>query len=203
MTLIADLEYFAPSIFYFSLSRAKHGIFDIYEPYRKMSFRNRCTLAGANGPIHLSVPLVGGRNQKTLMKDVRILERENWQARHWKTITSLFNKSPWFDHYRHDLEALYEKRFEFLIDWNLACFEWVADKMAIETGVSLSEKPFDTRESGGEEIEDWRGRLMPATINKEFPESKRYPQVFEDRLGFLPNLSVLDYLFCAGNKLPG
>jgi hypothetical protein len=202
MILVADLEYFAPSIFYFSLSRANHGIFDIYEPYRKMSFRNRCALAGANGPIHLSVPLVGGRGQRTLMKDVRILQHDGWQARHWKTITSLFNKSPWFDYHRHDLEELYRRRFEFLVDWNLACFEWVADKMAIKTKVSLSEKPVDIRDFGAGEIEDWRSRLMPATINKIFPDSKRYPQVFEDRLGFLPNLSILDYLFCAGNKLP-
>jgi hypothetical protein len=200
MTLIADLEYFAPSIFYFALNDANHCIFDIYEPYRKMSFRNRCTLAGANGPIHLSVPLTGGRNQKTLFKEVRILNTEGWQSRHWKTITSLFNKSPWFDFYRDGLERLYQQRFEFLVDWNLACFGWAADKMAIRTDVTLSEKRVDKRDFSGEEIEDWRGRLMPATINKLFPDAKRYPQVFEDRLGFVPNLSILDYLSCTGNR---
>lgn len=88
------------------------------------------------------------------------------------------------------------------MDWNLACFEWAADKMAIRTKVSLSEKPVDKGDFGEEEIDDWRGRLMPATINKTFPDTKRYPQVFEDRLGFVPNLSILDYLFCTGNKLP-
>jgi hypothetical protein len=149
----------------------------------------------------LSVPLVGGRNQKTLMKDVRILPEDNWQSRHWKTITSLFNKSPWFDYYRHDLEDIYRKRFDFLMDWNLACFEWAADKMAIKAKVSLSEKRLDESDLNGEKTEDWRGRLMPATINKVFPQPKRYPQVFEDRLGFVPNLSILDYLFCTGNKL--
>lgn len=166
-----------------------------------MSFRNRCTLAGANGTIHLSVPLAGGRNQRTPVKDVRILQNDNWQPRHWKTITSVFNKSPWFDFYRTDLEDLYRKRFDFLIDWNLACFNWAADKMAIRTEVSLSEKRIDSRDFSAEKIEDWRGRLMPASINKLFPAVKRYPQVFEDRLGFVPNLSILDYLFCTGNKL--
>jgi hypothetical protein len=148
-----------------------------------------------------------------MMREVRILRGDNWQDRHWKTITSLFNKSPWFEHYRHDLEELYLRRFEFLIDWNLACFEWAADKMAIKTNVSLSRKPIDLseprvylRDLGEEElrepeIDDWRGRLMPATINKVYPEVKRYPQVFEDRLGFVPNLSILDYLFCTGNRL--
>ena len=196
MTLITDLQYFSPVIFYFKLGEFKHCIFDQYEHYQKMSFRNRCTLLGGNGTIALSVPLEGGRGQKTIMKDVRILNTENWQSRHWKTITSCYNKSPWLEHFRDNLENLYTRNFEWLVDWNLACFEWAADKLAIKSSWSLSEKYVS--DYNADEVIDSRGKMMPATINKEFPVAERYPQVFEDRFGFVPNLSVLDFLFCVG-----
>lgn len=198
MYLIADLQYFSPVIFYYTLSDVKHCVFDQYEHFQKMSFRNRCTLLGGNGPINLSIPVDGGRNQRTVMKDVRILNKENWQDRHWKTITSCYNKSPWLAHYADDLTALYQKRFEFLLDWNLECFRWAADKLAITTPWSLSENYID--EYDKTEYVDWRSKLLPATINQNFPEMPRYPQVFEDRFGFVPNLSVLDWLFCVNGQ---
>jgi hypothetical protein len=196
MQLIADIQYFPPPIFFYYLSTSTHCIFDQYEHFQKMSFMNRCTLLGGNGAVNLSVPLDGGRNQKTIFKDVKILNKERWQNRHWKTITSCYNKSPWFDHYRHELERLYRGRFTFLLDWNMNCFGWACDKLSIKSGYSLSDqfvKDYDKNE-----YTDLRGKLMPATINREFPDMKRYPQVFEDRFGFTPNLSVLDFLFCVG-----
>jgi hypothetical protein len=196
MVLIADLQYFPPSIFFNYLGNYTHCIFDQYEHFQKMSFMNRCTLLGGNGPLNLTVPLDGGRNQKAVFRDVKILNSKNWQDRHWKTITSCYNKSPWFDHYRDDLQKLYLRKFDFLVDWNLACFEWISDKLSIGISYSLSrnfQKEYDSIE-----YIDMRGKLVLATINKRFPDVARYPQVFEDRFGFLPNLSVLDYLFCVG-----
>lgn len=197
MTLVSDLQYFSPSIFYFNLIKSTHCIFDQYEHFQKMSFMNRCTLLGANGPVNLSIPLIRGRNQKTVIKDVRILNSDRWQDRHWKTITSCYNKSPWFDDYRDSLQRLYLRQFDFLIEWDIKCFEWVCDKLSINTRYSLTGKFVLEYES---EYVDFRGMLKPATINQQFPDPERYPQVFEDRFGFVPNLSVLDYLFCVGPK---
>jgi hypothetical protein len=198
MTLVIESQYFSPGILFYYLNNFTHCIFDQYEHFQKMSFRNRCTLSGGNGPVNLTVPIAGGRNQKTIMKDVRILNRVGWQANHWKTITSCYNKSPWFEHYRDDLQKLYNHKQKFLLDWNLTCFEWICDKMAIKISTSLSDQY--EKNYNESEFEDWRGRLMPSTINSNFPDTKRYPQVFEDRFGFIPNLSILDYLFCNGPK---
>lgn len=196
--LLVDLQYFSPLIFFLKLGTFSHCIFEQYETYEKMSFRNRCTLLGGNGPTDLSIPLVGGRGQRTLMKDVRIDNSDSWQSRHWKTITACYNKSPWFDFYRDELASIYQQRFELLIDWNIKCFEWICDKMAIKTGWSLTSsyiKKYDD-----DDVLDWRNRLRPSTINSLFHDAKPYPQVFGDRFGFVPNLSILDYLFCVGNK---
>ncbi len=89
-----------------------------------MSFRNRCQIAGAEGVLDLSIPVVNGRDQKALIRDVRIADSLPWQANHWKTIVSCYNRSPWFSFYQDELEALYRKPFDFLLDWNLECLDW-------------------------------------------------------------------------------
>jgi len=124
MTLITDLQYF-PSIILCKISnKTSNIIFEQYEFYQKMSFRNRCQVAGSQGRINLSIPLAKGRDQRTLMKDVRIAGTYHWQDQHWKTILACYSRSPWFEFYRDELEPLYRKPFTFLLDWNLACFEW-------------------------------------------------------------------------------
>lgn len=164
-----------------------------------MSFRNRCVIAGANGPVNLTVPLEGGRNQKELMKEIRISNAEKWQLNHWRTITSAYNRSPWFEHFRDDMEQLYTKRYELLWEWNLDCFRWVCDKMAITTELMLTTEYHKHYEAGV--YEDWRNKLRPSSINEVFTDYPQYTQVFSGRYPFIPNLSVLDYIFCAGPRV--
>jgi len=197
LILLSDLQYFPPVIFFYELGKYSHCEFEQYEHFQKMSFRNRCTLLGANGKIDLSIPVVGGRSQKNLVRDVEVDYKENWRARHWKTIVSCYAKSPWFDFYRDELEQIYLTKPERLIDWNLECFKWICAKMSIVTSWSFTSsyiKNYDPLT-----IKDWRSHLLPSTINQLYPTPERYPQVFEDRFGFVPNLSVLDYLFCYRN----
>lgn len=163
-----------------------------------MSFRNRCCLLGGNGRIDLSIPIDGGRNLKVPMKEVRIRNSERWQYRHWKTIMSCYNKSPYFSYYAGELERLYARPFNFLVDWNIECFQWAADKLAIDIPWSLSDGYVENYDAA--EYLDWRGALLPSTINEKVPSQDPYPQVFADRFGFVANLSVLDYLFCTNGE---
>ena len=204
-----------------------------------MSFRNRCQIAGAEGIIQLSVPLERGRDQKTIIKDVRIADRQDWQGQHWKTIVSCYNRSPWFEFYQDELGELYKKRFTFLLDWDLATFEWSIRTLGIPLKISLTEafrKDYEEKE-----WLDRRGDLRPQVIGKlqtslataathpaaapvrpatdlpapaTAPASPvaptalppapdppvKYRQVFEERTGFLPGLSILDLLFCEGRN---
>jgi hypothetical protein len=195
--LIIDLQYFAPVTVYKKLTEISNVIFEQYEHFDKMSFRNRAIVAGANGPVNLSIPLQEGRNQRSLVRDVRIASKENWQSRHWKTIQSCYNRSPFFEFYIPELEELYRKKYDYLWDWNLACFEWVIKHLRLSIGVNFSTtyQPLYDETS----YLDWRGKALP----KNKPNPGQYPvyrQVFEERLGFLPNLSILDLMFCQGNK---
>jgi WbqC-like protein family. len=198
MILLIDSQYFSPSILYKISIDFSNIKIDIYEPWRKMGFGNRCVVAGANGPIILSVPLLEGRDQKKPVKEVRIDNRKPWQSQHWKTITSCYNRSPWFHFYSDELAGLYRRHFEFLIDWNKACFDWMAAKIGLSATSSFLEKMLRPEKASG--YQDWRNRLRPNTINQQFPVPVRYRQVFEERTGYIPHLSVLDLLFCEGKN---
>jgi hypothetical protein len=234
MTLIFESQYFAPVIFYKISYNFSNIVFEQCETYQKMSFRNRCQIAGARGVLDLSIPLVGGRSQKGLMRDVRIAADRTWQGQHWKTIVSCYSRSPWFDHYRDGLESLYGKPADFLLDWNQQCLEWSLGILGMRPAIGRTET---YRENyGPEEAADWRGRLMPRDREKwgtpevgparagegiapgsgspganrdqwpaapgvdmrQWPAAPRYHQVFEERTGFIPQLSILDLLFCEG-----
>jgi len=197
MYLIIDIQYFPSVNLYKNLYKFSNIVFDQYESYQKMGFRNRCQLAGAQGVVNLSVPLVRGRGQKTLVRDVRVSHRQPWQAQHWKTIVSCYSRSPWFDHYRDGLEGLYRRQFDFLLDWDLACFNWSVQVMGLAIPVGLTEKW--ERDYPASEAVDWRGRLRPKD-REAVDRPVRYRQVFEERTGFIPNLSILDLLFCEGKN---
>src|SRR5579871_483718 len=116
MNLITDIQYFPSVIFYKNSYNFSHIIIEQCETWQKMSFRNRCQIAGAEGVIDLSIPLAKGRDQRALIRDVRIADSLAWQARHWKTIVSCYNRSPWFEFYRDGLEGLYRQPVDFLLD---------------------------------------------------------------------------------------
>ncbi len=198
MRLIIESQFLAPVIAYKKSIQITNIEFELYDTYRKMSFRNRCVIIGSNGPITLSVPLEEGREQKLPLREVRIANRQPWQSQHWKTILSCYNRSPWFEFYRHGLEELYSRPFEFLVDWNLACWEWMDLQLGSRMTTQVTDRYLPHYDQS--EYIDWRNRLMPRSIQQDFPDPVRYRQVFEDRTGFIPHCSIIDLLFCEGKN---
>ena len=197
-SLLVDLQYFSPVILYRTLFEFTHIVFEQYESFQKMSFRNRCMIAGADGPILLSIPLGGGRDQRTLIRDLRIDYRQNWQRQHLKTINSCYNRSPWFEHYKEDLEVLFSERPTYLMDWNRRCFEWTLDALGLEIEIDLTQEYL--KEYPDEKVLDWRNSITPKSVRPVSGDHIKYSQVFEERTGFIPNLSILDLIFCEGKN---
>ena len=194
-SLLVELQYFMPVNLISALSKKSHVIFEQYENFQKMSFRNRCVVAGSNGAVHLSVPLEKGRGQRELMKEVRISQHEDWQKQHWRTIESCYSRSPFFEFYRDEVFELLQKRQVFLLDMNLAILQWLQKVLANRSVISLTASYEKHHPASGRH--DLRNRILPKNFQEQaFPF--RYTQVFEDRIGFLPNLSILDLLFCCG-----
>ncbi len=163
-------------------------MFDIHENYQKMSGRNRYRLSGSNNAVLLSVPLQNGRNQNIPIADVRIANDQKWQVQHWRTLVSVYNRSPYFFHYEPSLRPLYEQEFVSLVNFNRASVQWVKQQIGLTYEETLT----------SDYQKDYPG-FTDLREGKNIPVSQRkYYQVFEDRVGFIPALSILDLLFSEG-----
>jgi len=169
----------------------KHIILLSCEDYRKMSFRSRFVVSGSTGLIHLSVPLINGRDQKIPFKDVRICYREKWQLRHWRTITSCYSRSPYFEYYRNEFEKFFKNTWEFLFDWNLAGLNWLKEVLIFPGELIV------TTQLPGWDVEDARDKWLPKNFQR-VDIGFQYSQVFQEKIGFQNNLSILDLLFNKG-----
>ncbi len=193
-SLIIENQYFPCVNYINTLFKFSNIKIEQYETYQKMSFRNRSVVAGSNGVVNLSVPLEAGRNQRGLMKDIRISYLVNWQAQHLRTIESCYSRSPYFEYYRDGLWELLRKKHSFLLDMNLEILAWLNKLLKFTGEVSLTESYAKNYPDGAVDL---RNHFLPKN-RAEQEAGFRYTQVFEDRIGFQPNLSILDLLFCCG-----
>ncbi len=204
--LLVDNQYFTLiSCIKYLFSHSNVKIFG-YEPYQKMSFRNRCIVAGSNGLVNLSVPLEKGRDQKLPYRDVRVSYREAWQKHQWTTLTSCYNKSAYFEFYRDGVEQFFLKKEVFLFDLNLNILTWLKRVLNFPAEIDVVDTPGFL--DPGIDLVDLRNKWLPKNFQDGFlgkpglPPSldflPKYFQVFENRIGFQPNLSILDLLFNEG-----
>ncbi|MES2004875.1 MAG: WbqC family protein [Bacteroidota bacterium] len=192
--LIVDIQYFGTINYIKILFQFSDIEIEQYESYQKMSFRNRCVIAGSNGVVNLSVPLEKGRGQKELMKEVRISHSANWRVQHWRTIESCYSRSPFFEFYRDGVWQLLQKKETFLLDQNLAILSWLKQVLKFSGTISLTDTYL---KAYPDEVTDRRNFFLPKNQGKQ-SIGFRYTQVFEDRIGFQPDLSILDLLFNCG-----
>ena len=180
--------------YYSSLITSKSAIIDIHEFFRKQSYRNRCVIAGANGPLNLIVPIQRGSG-KTKVKDIKIDHSQNWKKIHWKSLESAYRTSPYFEYYEHLFYPVYnEYKLKFLVDLNDKMAEIILSCLQFEKTVHKSNHYLSTVIG----LSDYRQKIHPKQPSLDFSTGVKYIQVFEDKLGFFPNLSVLDLVFNEG-----
>ncbi|MCB0571031.1 MAG: WbqC family protein [Phaeodactylibacter sp.] len=195
---LLELHYL-PSIQYFSkLAHYPTVYIEQQEHYQKGSYRNRCHIVGANGPLRLSVPLQQGKNEQQQIRDVRIAYKEPWRQQHWQSIRSAYGSAPYFDHYADRLSPFFTSRYDTLFELSWALLQAICGMIPLSVGLLLTET-YIAEAPGG--IIGLRDTIHPkAHRGKPDPHflPAFYPQVFEEKHGFLPNLSILDLLFCTG-----
>lgn len=159
---------------------------DVHEIYKKEKPLNRYLLTASQGVQTMSIPLKGGRNQKKKVEDVMISYDMDWPLHHWKTLQSMYRKSPFFEFYERELEIFYDSRPNSLLEWNKRSIELMIQLLGLKA-----------------EVKEWR---QDREFENEFVSEVelisfvKYHQVFEDRISFQPNCSILDLLFCEGNN---
>lgn len=190
-------SYFPPIQYYNKIIKDKHILIEQYEHYGKQSYRNRCDIYGANGKLTLSLPVIKGAKMKILTKDIRIEYVEDWQKIHFKSIESAYRKSPFYEYYIDDIQPLFSKNRKYLLDLNNDILESINNILEISPDIKMTDDFI--KDTGG--MEDWREGIHPKkSRQKEDPSFiiNPYTQVFSDKFGFEPNLSVLDVIFNLG-----
>lgn len=195
--ILLSTAYFAPIRYFSKLAAYPEIHIEQHENFVKQTYRNRTVILGANGPISLIVPVEKGRQQKIKIKDLRIAYDEEWQRNHWRTIFSAYNSSPFFEYYSDDVEMFFRKKYEFLFDFNQKITETILEIMEITVNLNLTED----FEQIPENCLNFREQISPKThlINPD-PcfVAEPYTQVFAEKFGFVPDLSILDLLFNEG-----
>ena len=202
-TALLQTTYFGPIQWYQKLYRYDHCLIEQYDSYQKQTYRNRCLIATANGVQALTVPVENEKgergNEKYLLRDIRISDHNQWRRVHWNALQSAYSESPFFDYYADDLHPFFEQKYDFLVDFNEAIRQKICELIDIQPSVSYSGEYTPSINPQTSDITDYRD-----VINAKHPqpdntfEAKQYWQVFQHKHGFLPNLSILDLLFCMG-----
>jgi hypothetical protein len=192
MEALLSTTYFGPIQWYQKLYRAEHVQIEQWESFQKQTYRNRCLIATTNGIQALTFPIERGTSP--LIKDIRISDHGNWRHLHWNALQSAYGESPFFPYYQDDIRPFFEKRWDYLLEFNEAIREKMCELIDIQPKVSYTEGYVSSPI-----IKDFR-----SAINPKHPEPdadftpKPYYQVYQQKQGFLPNLSILDLLFNMG-----
>ena len=191
-TIILSSHYF-PSIAYFEILVNNQSIvIDYGEHYLKQSYRNRCLIYTSNGSLALSVPVI--RKNKTLVKDVLLELNSNWKKTHWKAISSAYNSSPFFEFYEHDLKTVFFKEHQTLPELNNELLKHICSEIGIITTINTSMVYINIDETNL----DYRNLIDAKKSYVQADSYPRYIQTFEEKHGFIRNLSILDLLFHEG-----
>ena len=221
MKALLSSTYFGPVQWYQKLNRYDECLIERHESFIKQTYRNRMIIPTTNGPLSLTIPT--NHDTSMAMKDIRISDHANWRHVHWNALLSAYGESPFFEYYQDDIRPFYEKKYEFLFDFNMEITEKMIELLDIRPNVSVTdryvlseERRVKSEESISPEVQaqlniqhstfntqikDFRDAIRP---KKPLPDAeftpKRYYQVYEQKHGFQPNMSILDLLFNEGNE---
>jgi hypothetical protein len=184
-----------PPVLWFAALGSHHQVFiEAHETYPKQSYRNRCYIAAPNGVQALVVPVIkpGGNHSK--ITEVLVADEIRWRLAHWRSIEAAYNKSPFFIYYRDGLQSALFEEITHLFDLNLHLIRYLLSLLGLAVEVKLTVE-FRKFIPG---CLDLRYHLHPKK-KQEYPTGMPvYTQVFEEKYGFVPNLSILDLLFNEG-----
>ena len=198
-TVYLSTAYLAPVQYYCKLLAYPRVVLEVHDHYQKQTYRNRCVIAAPDGPLALTVPIVKPASPKSPMRDIRISDHGNWRHLHWNALQSAYNHTPFFEYYKDDFRPFYEQRYDFLTDFNEALLSLVCSLIDLHPRLERTTHYRPTLPT--DEADDFRERIHPKRDYLSDDPAFRpvpYYQVFQERLGFLPNLSIADLLFNMG-----
>jgi hypothetical protein len=196
-TVLLSTAYFPPAVYFSLIAHSRKILIEKCENYPKQTFRNRCVILGANGLLTLTVPVLRGSFHKTALKDLKIDNTGRWRELHLKSITSAYATAPFFEYYFDIISNIINRPFNFLLDLNTEALSSVTEVIGLTREIAFTNEYMPEASITG----DYRYRISPKRPSAiENYNALPYVQVFSERFGFVPGLSILDVLF---NNGPG
>ena len=197
---VLSTAYIPPVSYFAAIATSSVSFIEACECYQKQSFRNRCVIYSANGPLSLNVPVKRGGadfTHKLPIREIEIDYSEAWIPVHEKALVSAYEKSPFFEFYRDEIFGVLERKEKYLFDLNFLLLNTLLKFAGIRADIRLTDRFIKSYESG-----DFRSRIHPKSkeisLLKEMKKEKPYWQVFSSKQGFIPDLSVIDLLSSEG-----
>lgn len=198
---LMPLFYNAPVQYFTKFLLHTNTVIEKHSNYNRQSYFNRCIILSANGPLSLSIPVITRNQPNPRYTDVIIDDTKRWNIVHWRAIESAYRNAPFFLYYADAFHNLYGKKIPNLWDWNLALLTITLNILEISSQIDFSE----SWENSLNNMTDYRNTMHPKPSHQRDDPSFRpvpYFQVFQDRFGFVSNLSVLDLIFNTGPDVP-
>ncbi len=190
--LLVSSAYLPPVDYLLALAQCQHAYLEAHEHYQKQTYRNRCLIGTAQGPLSLVIPVIRPAGHLTPIGDVRVDYSTRWVDNHLRSLHAAYGKCPFFPHYIDGLTELLHQRHVLLLGLNEALLTFLMGAFGLRTTVERTTSYTPNPEP---ELLDLRTAFHPKHPRPPVPE---YYQPFDDRLSFMPNLSAVDLLFCEG-----
>ena len=191
MNILIHPSYFPSISHYIAMIQANTVTFEMEDNFQKQTNRNRMYIYSPNGVQLLNIPIKHAVERHQKYKDVRIENDFGWQKNHFKSLEAAYRTSPFFEYFEDDFRPLFEKKQEFLMDLNMEIFELVNHSLGINIQTEKTTEFFHEASS----YNDFRSLING---KKDTTQLEEYTQVFNEKHGFLNNLSLLDLLFNEG-----
>jgi len=193
MNILLHPSYF-PSISHFvAIAQSDRLTFEIEDNFQKQTNRNRTYIYSPNGIQLLNIPIKHSNLSHQKTKDIKIEQEFDWQKQHFKSLEAAYRSSPFFEYFEDDLMPIFQKKHTYLMDLNLEAFDIVCKCLRMKLEFDITTEYFHVIEDP--KIVDFRYLVNGKKDHSVF---ESYTQVFDDKYGFLNNLSVLDLLFNEG-----
>ena len=196
MVSLLTSTYFGPVQWYQKLNQSDCCLIERHDHFVKQTYRNRCVIATTSGLQALTVPIERYEGAHCEMRDIRISNHGSWRHLHWNALQSAYGESPFFEFYADDLRPFFERRWELLFDFNTAITRKMCELLDVHPQIAFTEVYASAEEEG---VTDFRDAIRPKhPLPDDGFRPRRYYQVYEQKHGFQPNLSILDLLFNEG-----
>jgi hypothetical protein len=182
--------YFPSISHYIAMIAAESVTFEVEDTFQKQTNRNRMYIYSPNGIQMLNIS-VKHKDANNNFKDIKIDNQYNWQKNHFKSLEAAYKNSPFYEYFIDDLQPIFEKKHEFMLDLNFEIFERINDAL----GISI---PFEKTTEYFHEVTDKTDFRYLVNGKKDSTQIEPYTQVFDNKHGFINNLSILDLLFNEG-----